>query len=176
MSHPAINFEAKLYALRRSKDGVIVSYVVHPNDVASGLLTADIGTRFMVAVAEIGDDQEVYGGVAESHDAATSGTSAVPAPAITIAAVKERRKFDNLPLSTQAALRCEDKRFQDFLRVRSGVDPTTEGAAAAYVRLHCGVGSRAELDRDQDAGGKWIALDRKFQSHLTDLAHGESVR
>lgn len=165
MSHPAINFEAKLYALRRSKDGVIVSYVVHPSDVAQELLTADIGTRFMVAVAEIGDDERPVEAAEDPR----------PGPAITIAAVKERRKFDNLPLSQQAALRCADKRFQAFLEQLSCVTASEDGAAG-YVRHLCGIDSRAELDHDKEAGGMWLMLDRQFQSHLTDLAHGESVR
>lgn len=49
-------FEALKYALRQSKDGVIVSFVVHPNDVTDGLLALPIGTRMMVGWAEYKDE------------------------------------------------------------------------------------------------------------------------
>ena len=47
------NFEAKLLGFRRTQDGVVVSYVVHPSDVSAELAIAPLGTRYMVAVAEI---------------------------------------------------------------------------------------------------------------------------
>ncbi len=79
---------------------------------------------------------------------------------------RDRRPFASLPLSQQAALRCDDVRFQRYL----GVANKTE--AGDYVRSHCRVTSRADLD---NTSGKfalsrdaWLKLEHSFQEHLTD--------
>ncbi len=47
------NFEAKNYALRKSKDGVIVSFVVHPNDVDPALTSLPIGALVVIGWEEV---------------------------------------------------------------------------------------------------------------------------
>lgn len=47
----AISFEALKYALRQGKDGVILSLVVHPNDLPAEILSAPIGQQWIVALA-----------------------------------------------------------------------------------------------------------------------------
>lgn len=54
----AINFEAKLYAFRKTKEGTVVSFVVHPSDMTDSLATLDIGARVVIAAVEIGDDEQ----------------------------------------------------------------------------------------------------------------------
>lgn len=53
----AAHCEAKLYAFRKTRDGTIVSFVLHPQEMPDKLATADIGARFMLAMVEIGDDE-----------------------------------------------------------------------------------------------------------------------
>lgn len=54
----AINCEVKLYAFRKTRDGTIVSFVVHPQEIPDKLATANIGDRFVVAMVAIGDDEQ----------------------------------------------------------------------------------------------------------------------
>jgi uncharacterized OB-fold protein len=54
----ALNCEAKKYAYRQTKDGVVVSFVLHPNDVPNELASSQIGTRYVLAMVEIGDDEK----------------------------------------------------------------------------------------------------------------------
>ena len=49
--------EAKKYAYRQTKDGMVLSFVLHPDDVPKEIATAPIGQRYMVACAQI-DDHE----------------------------------------------------------------------------------------------------------------------
>lgn len=58
MTIPSEHCEVKLHALRKSKDGVVVSFTLHPQQVPDSLLMADFGTRFMLAFAQIGDDEK----------------------------------------------------------------------------------------------------------------------
>src|SRR5690242_12318383 len=113
----ATNFEAKLHAFRRTQDGVVVSYVVHPNDVSTELATAALGTRYMVAVAEIGDDGKPKSSApmlrTEAERAPEDGNQSAASSG---ASQKERKPFASLPLSQQAAIRCTDEQFQNFTR------------------------------------------------------------
>lgn len=58
MSVPAIHCEARKAAYRQSKDGLVVSFVIHPNDMPDALAVAPLGTRYMLALAQIGDDEQ----------------------------------------------------------------------------------------------------------------------
>jgi len=49
----AINAEVKLYAFRKTRDGTIVSFVLHPSDTPDRLMTADIGDCFVMALVPI---------------------------------------------------------------------------------------------------------------------------
>lgn len=54
----ALNCEAKKFAYRQAKDGFVVSFVIHPNDMPDALSTAAIGSRWVLAMVEIGDDEK----------------------------------------------------------------------------------------------------------------------
>lgn len=58
---------------------------------------------------------------------------------------KERRSFTSLPLAQQAALLCQDKLFQAFLREQCREPCNSEAEAAAVIRIRCGVKSRADI-------------------------------
>lgn len=64
--------------------------------------------------------------------------------------------------STTAGRMCCNPEFQQFLGV------TSADAAATYVRRHCGVASRRELDTNPEAARKWHELRRRF-------AYGEAA-
>lgn len=183
------SFEAKLHGFRRTQDGVVVSYVVHPDDVSKELATAALGTRFMIGFAAIGDDE---GPVAQSSvtgkltpeaecvvervpDAGASPAGAVQS--------KDRKPFASLPLSQQAGIRSQDKLFWEFLVSHQG--PVTgfdfidnEKDAASYVRIYCGVSSRAALDCAENSASHdhWFKLESLYQSWLVTRKYGASQR
>jgi hypothetical protein len=71
--------------MRKSKDGIIVSFVLHPDDVSQAIMGAPIGTVYLAALVE-------------------------QAPGV----VREPVKVDHR-LSKQAAMVCEEPRFHAFL-------------------------------------------------------------
>ena len=159
----ANHFEAKLHGLRRAKDGVVVSFVVHPNDVTeafSRLAVAPLGQRYMVAYSAIGDDDKPM--VEPEPNPPPKPTADKPA--------KDRRPFESLPLSQQAAIRCQDKEFQGFCGVGTAED------AADYVRAMCGVVSRSELNNNRSAAVAWNLMETRFQACRTDKMYGEYVK
>lgn len=182
------HFEAKLYAFRRAKDGVVVSYVVHPNDVSPELATASLGTRYMVAVAEIGDDEKPREPDSEpdltahrdSLEKQVLPVGAQPdgsyverksnAGAARTSPTPNKRKFEELPATQQAGIRCADPEFQAFAGCK------TEAEAAQWVCKKCSIASRSELTRNQLAAYAWSVIEGSFQSHLTDLRYGSEAR
>ena len=52
-----ITCEVLKSAWRQTKDGFVLSLVIHPQDVSSRLATAEIGTRFEMTLVEITDDE-----------------------------------------------------------------------------------------------------------------------
>ena len=108
----ALSCEAKKHAYRQTQDGVVISFVLHPQEVPDGLALAPLGTRFSLVVVEIGDDEQPVKNVAANgSQAATREVVAgdtAPSPA--------RRPFTSLPLPQQAALLCQDKVFWSFIR------------------------------------------------------------
>jgi uncharacterized OB-fold protein len=53
----ALHCEAKKHSYRQTQDGVVLSFVLHPQDVPSSLATAALGTRYILALVELNDDE-----------------------------------------------------------------------------------------------------------------------
>lgn len=160
----AEHFEAKKHAYRQTQDGVVISFVCHPNDVAKMLTLAPLGTRYMVAVEEIGDDEKPTGGVTqlvESGDAHECVGSSPTAP---------RRKFYELPLSQQAAMRCNDTQFWKF------IGRSNENDAAQYVRNYCQVESRSKIGSTPISADRWTEMELDYQRYLTDQRYAHVMR
>lgn len=105
-------------------------------------------------------DQETWVGVARLQATAAKDSSVEP---------KERRRFGELAPSAQAAMRCQDEKFVEFLDKRfpdfRGVDPGDD-EAVQLVRQICGVESRSQLNTDAIALSRWKGLEADFQTWL----------
>lgn len=87
--------------------------------------------------------------------------------------VKERRPFSSLPLSQQAALRCNDKNFWMFINEWAGGNKGIESSdgLASFVRSWCGVKSRADIKAGVDSGYKWERLNASYDAWLRERAY-----
>ena len=73
---------------------------------------------------------------------------------------KPKERFADKRLSVQAGIRCNDPRFLIFLEETFG---DTYNGAADFVRTHCGVSSRKELDINNVAASDWKGLNAEFE-------------
>lgn len=146
--------------------------------IAIGEQISAVRTSAMLvaATAEYNGDKETLAR-ARQLDAAVRTLEWVRDHAETLArAVKqasapaERRRFADLPLAQQAALRCADARFQKFLNAADADE------AARAVRGACKVESRAELDAVAEAGGAWRRIEAEFQAWLSVIDASEDGR
>ncbi len=152
----SLQMEAKKDGLSQLQDGSwVLKLKVHPSEMPAALMMASMGTRFMAVLVEISDDETPV---------SPDEQKARDKPA------KDRRSWSSLPLSQQAAIRCDELVFQRFVGERLDLNSqqTVVGPdrAAAYVREHCGVTSRKSLDTLKPAGDLWRELDADFQFWL----------
>jgi len=139
----AMQFEAKKNSLTQVQSGDWkLQFTVSAQDVPAGLLTAAMGTRYVVAIVEVNDQEEP---------------------------VEQKPASNPHRLSQQAAMLCGEQKFQAYLM--SVFRETWEGStkydrtdiAADTVRLICGVSSRSEFDRSPRAANEWRDVKASFE-------------
>lgn len=128
--------ECKKHAYRQTQDGVVISFVVHPNDVTPDLASAPLGTRYMAVLVELNDNE----------------TAKPPS---------KHNYGQQMGIEcTEATFRrfLWEKGYVD-----SEMMPTEDDAVKA-VREICGVDSRANIDGNADAEAKCRALLGEYKA------------
>ncbi len=78
------------------------------------------------------------------------------------ASVRAHRPFPELPYPQQAALRCNDMSFREFLRSKGFSLVGGPDDAAATVRGICKVNSRADIKPGTEAEKLWLRLNTEY--------------
>jgi len=142
----AESFEAKKYAYRQSKDGMVLSFVLHPSDVPKDMATSPIGQRYMIACAQIDDFENP----------------------IRPAAVTDAEKA-----LARANLICREESYIKWVRMNyyqwHPVDETQsdENYAADVIRFICGIESRSELKTNEEARDRLNEHLKLFESEVS---------
>jgi hypothetical protein len=142
----AISLEAKKDGLTQRQDGSwLLRLRVHPNDDVTAIAAAAMGTRFMVALVALADDDS-----------------------------PQQKKWPPVRmdlLAQRAAILCGEKEFQAFARMTFPMDwerappEADETDATAYVlRIQCGVRSRKEIVPHSAASVAFEDLLSKFET------------
>jgi len=153
----ALSCEAKKHAYRQTQDGVVVSFVLHPQEVPDGLAISPLGTRYSLVVVEIGDDEQPRGG-----DPGADRIEKTPGPAAS--PDRARKSWDEMSPAQQAGVLCADASFQKFLKETythawsNAFSEEPEYKASWLVRGFCSVTSRRELSTDPGARALWTDL------------------
>lgn len=79
---------------------------------------------------------------------------------------KEKQKWEDLKLSMQAGIRCEEPGFWKYLQREHFCKVGNADDAAADVRYICGVDSRSGLNDNPEAAKRWRDLERSYQTWL----------
>lgn len=88
----AIPLEVKKDGLTQRQDGSwIIKLRINPHDMVDEIARAPMGTRYMAALVEIGDNEEP----------------------------KQRKTWNEMTPAAQAGVRCGEPAFWEFLRVKS---------------------------------------------------------
>lgn len=81
---------------------------------------------------------------------------------------KEKQRWEDLKLSMQAGIRCEEPTFWKFLEsdMRGSGQIRNAEDAAAFVRRFCRVDSRSGLNADPSAALDWKGIEAQYQAWL----------
>lgn len=167
-------FEAKVHAKRETKDGIFLTFLVHPNDYDTDLAMLRVGASLIVGW------EECLNVKVEPIDEKPVAKPDNDKEALRQVAIG-KKPFHTLPLAQQCAIRCGDERFFDYLQKRwPYVWKQTLGEpherAAKIVRHELGVTSRAELGKgNHDADNSWRLLEADFQQWLLDDKYADAI-
>lgn len=155
----AVPCEMVLYAYRKNNQGVVVSFVVHPDDMPDALATARIGSRWVGALVHVGDDEHP---IPQAAKEPRNKSAAKLQPDKDVG--REKRVWQDMKPSAQAAIRCGEPIFWAFLNEEHGYRVTNKEEAAPAVRAKCFVNSRKMLDDPKHHPNRviWHQLDSGY--------------
>ena len=131
-----IQFEAVKISMTQSSDGIVLKLGIHPDDLSDKLFSDYVGSRYMVAMAKIMDDEQ-----------------------------PEPTRDDIKRIKDSCCALCREPKFQAWLLRDQGVD-VNENNAVSYLREQLGISSRSELDTNSIARAAFIDIREEFQLWL----------
>jgi hypothetical protein len=142
----AISVEAIKVGINQTKDGYFIRLALHPNDDITSLVTSPVGTRYLMAFVEVDQHNEPVTRV---------GSRIVAAPAT-------GTPFDKYV--TQAAMLCNESRFQEWLVSQGHATEVSADAAKEALYRILNITSRTELRIPErgDARNGWDVLYKNF--------------
>lgn len=132
-----IQFESVKAGLRQSKDGYMLTLSVHPNDIPDDLVKDFVGSRYMVVMVRLGDDETPM-----NREHAFPGDHAVK----------------------MAGILCRDPEFWDWLYENEWLQQKNETACVEWLTDFLGIESRKELKTNSEARELFNNIRKKFES------------
>ena len=133
----ATHFESVKIAMTQDKNGYVLKLSIHPNDVPESIMRDLVGSRYMVAMVKLDDQNEP-----------------VEPP--------EKRKTDRL-FAAAGAL-CRQEKFWAFLEDKGlSYSVSSEAEAANALRIYLNISSRKEIKTNNRARDTFGALLDEFK-------------
>lgn len=137
MSIDAVHFEGVKISMNQSSDGIILKLAVHPDDCPPDLMTDWVGSRYMVAMVRLDDEDK---------------------PIATKTA-----DIDRLIASCGAL--CRNPKFQEYVLSGTGIDRNEENTVRV-LRDSLGITSRSDLRTNEQARSAFRDMREDFNSWL----------
>lgn len=129
--HPS--FEAVKVALKQDRTGYILTLNIHPDDLDERILRDFVGSRYMVVMARIDENQQPL----------------------------NRGEFvDPVKL---AGILCKSKEFQLFLQDTGELFDITEKDAVDWLRQELKITSRSEIKGNEEATRRLLQINEEFK-------------
>jgi hypothetical protein len=182
MTVPSVHCEARKVAYRQSRDGLVVSFVIHPNDMPDALAVAPLGQRYMLALAAIGDDEKPVATTLRYEESFGPPCPWLPVRDARVAiTASERGKARYASASdmerarTRAALLPKDARFRGWVtwQRRNNVDGdiSAEDMAIKHIQETCCAGeSRKLIAEDRACYEAFLRLEAQYLIDTNQMA------
>jgi hypothetical protein len=132
-----IQFEAVKTALKQTKDGYGLSLAVHPDDLPEDLMRDFVGSRYMVVMVRIGDNEQP---------------------------VNRELEFPGDHAVKMAGMMCRDSEFWKWIKLKTGADVTSEKECAQWLSEFLNIQSRKELKEDQEVREVFNKYRKEFET------------
>ena len=132
-----IQFEGIKTAFRQSKDGYTLSLAIHPDEIPADLMLDFVGSRYMVVMVRLGDDDQPM-----VREDSFPGDAAVKA----------------------AGIICRDPEFWEWLFQKQMIFDKNEAAAKEFLYGYIGIETRKELKTDASARDLFNQLKKTFEA------------
>lgn len=130
-----IQFEGIKTGLRQSKEGYNLTLAVHPDDLPDDLMRDFVGSRYMVVMVRIGDEEQPI-----NREVEFAGSHAVKI----------------------AGMLCRDPDFWSFVFDVHGDEITSESDCVQWLQIFLDINSRSELKTNVKARELFIQLRKGF--------------
>ena len=130
-----IQFEGIKTGLRQSKEGYNLTLAVHPDDLPDDLMRDFVGSRYMVVMVRIGDEEQPI-----NREVEFAGSHAVKI----------------------AGMLCRDPDFWSFVFDVHGDEITSESDCVQWLQIFLDINSRSELKSNVKARELFIQLRKGF--------------
>jgi hypothetical protein len=133
-------FEGKKIALKQTKDGIVMSLAIHPDDLPEELMRDFVGSRYMVVMVRLGDEEKPL----------------------------NREEFAGSQLVKLAGILCRDKDFWDYLYDDGQLFEKSEVACVDWITSYLGVNSRSDIKVNPNAQHLLKSLNAKYKEWKHD--------
>jgi hypothetical protein len=86
------------------------------------------------------------------------------------AAERPRKRWRDSTPTFQASIRCGEPLFREYIGAE------TEADAADFVRVMCGVTTRANIIQGEPSGDAWEQCESRYQAWLSERQYAEVIR
>ena len=135
MQSNPIQFEGIKTAFRQSKDGYTLSLAIHPDEIPADLMKDFVGSRYMVVMVRLGDDDQPM-----VREDTFPGDAAVKA----------------------AGILCRDKEFWEWVFTVAAVEVNSEDECRAWLCDYLGIEARRELKTSVEARELFNKLHKSY--------------
>ena len=130
-----IQFEGVKTGLRQSKDGYMLSIAVHPDDIPDDLVKDFVGSRYMVVMVRLDDEDKPMERVKTHH-----------------------------PAVAMAGMLCREPDFWDYIALACEENIRTEADCKEWFKFHFEIESRAELKTNKEACEAFIKFKEGYDA------------
>lgn len=116
-------FEGKKVALKQTKDGIVMSLAIHPDDLPEELIRDFVGSRYMVVMVRLADNEEPI----------------------------NREEFAGAQMVKLAGMLCRDKDFWEYLHDIGQLFEKSENECISWIQNYLCIKSRSEIKTNRVA-------------------------
>jgi len=132
-----IQFEGIKTGLKQSKDGYVLTLAVHPDEIQDDLMRDFVGSRYVVVMVRLGDDEQP---------------------------LNREQEFPGDHAVKMAGMLCRDPEFWEWLSQKDLLETKSEKGCAEWLSLYLGIESRKELKINEDARELFNRLKASFEA------------